>query len=55
VNQFTATVAVWLFTVPQAFVTLTQYDVVPFSLGVVNDALFVPTGVLVSPLQPRYH
>ena len=36
-------------------VTLTQYEVVSVSGGVVNWLLFVPTGLEVSPELPRYH
>jgi len=41
--------------VPKALETRTQYDFVALSGGVVNDALFVPTGVVVVPLAPSYH
>ena len=47
--------AVVLFVAPHELATRTQYDVVDVSFGVVYDVLFVPTGVDVSPLVPRYH
>lgn len=40
---------------PHAFVTRTQYDVCVDSFGVVYVGEFVPTGVEVLPLVPRYH
>ena len=54
----TVTVAVLLLTlaVPlHVLVTRTQYDFVAVSAGVVNELLFVPTGVVVTPLVPSYH
>ena len=54
----TVIVAVVLLTlvVPlQVLVTFTQYDFVAESAGVVNELLFVPTGVVVVPLAPSYH
>ena len=45
-----------LKTVPQALLTLTQYEVACVSGGVVKSGLFVPTGVLVSAvLVAWYH
>jgi hypothetical protein len=54
----TVSVAVVLLTLVlplHVLVTRTQYDFVAVSAGVVNDALFVPTGVVVVPLVPSYH
>jgi hypothetical protein len=36
-------------------VTRTQYDLFAVKGGVVNVGLFVPTGVVVTPLAPSYH
>ena len=51
-------VAVLLFAVAvplHELVTRTQYDFVAVNAGVVYDALFVPTGVVVVPLAPSNH
>ena len=48
------TVAALLLTL-HAFDTRTQYDLVAASDGVVNEALFVPTGAVVTPPAPSYH
>jgi hypothetical protein len=49
------TVAAALSTCPQAFVTRTQYVAAAVKAGVLNVALFVPTGLVVVPLAPSYH
>src|SRR6266498_186090 len=57
-GALTVIVAVLLFAVAvplHVLVTRTQYDFVAVSAGVVNVALFVPTGVVVVPLAPSYH
>src|ERR1051326_4834968 len=54
-GALTVIVAVLLFAVAvplHELVTRTQYDFVAVNAGVVYDALFVPTGVVVVPLAP---
>ena len=56
--QVTVMTAVLLLTLVlplQVLVTRTQYDLLVVMAGVVKEALFVPTGVVVVPLAPSYH
>ena len=48
----TVAVAVSLFRLPALFVILTQKFVVVVSAGIVKVLEFVPTGVVVVPLEP---
>ena len=57
-DAVTVMVAVLLLAVAvplHVLVTRTQYDLVVVSACVVNELLFVPTGVVVVPLAPSYH
>jgi hypothetical protein len=40
---------------PAELLTLTQYEALSVSEGVVKVAEFVPTGVVVTPKAPKYH
>jgi hypothetical protein len=51
----TVSAAVLLLTLPALFLTWTQKFVVAVSAGVVKVLEFVPTGVVVVPLDPWYH
>ena len=53
--SFKQAVAAFESVLPPPFDTRTQYDRVAVSGGVVNVLLFVPTGVVATPLAPSNH